>query len=31
VKKEFINDVTPIGSKVFINHGYIARIFCALD
>jgi hypothetical protein len=27
VKKEFINDVTPIESEVFINHGYITRIF----
>jgi hypothetical protein len=31
VKKEFINDVTPIRSEVFINHGYITQIFCALD
>jgi hypothetical protein len=31
VKKEFINDVTPIGSEVFINHGFITQIFCALD
>jgi hypothetical protein len=31
VKKEFINDITPIGSKVFINHGCITRIFYALD
>jgi hypothetical protein len=31
VKKEFVYDVTPIGSEVFINHGYLTRIFCALD
>jgi hypothetical protein len=31
VKKKFIYDFTPIGSEVFINHGYLTRIFCALD
>jgi hypothetical protein len=31
VKKEFIKDVTPIGSEVFINHGYITRIFWRLE
>jgi hypothetical protein len=31
VKKEFIYDVTPIESEVFINHGYLNRIFCVLD
>jgi hypothetical protein len=31
VKKEFIYDFTPIGSEVFINHGYLTQIFCALD
>jgi hypothetical protein len=31
VKKEFINDITPIGSEVFINHGYITQIFCRLE
>jgi hypothetical protein len=31
VKKEFVYNVTPIGSRVFINHGYLTRIFCALD
>jgi hypothetical protein len=29
VKREFI--ITTIGSEVFINHGYITRVFCALD
>jgi hypothetical protein len=31
VKRELMNVITTIGSKVFINHGYITRIFCALD
>jgi hypothetical protein len=31
VKKELMNVITPIRSEVFINHGYITRIFCALD
>jgi hypothetical protein len=31
VKKEFINDVTPIGSEVFINHVYITQIFWRLE
>jgi hypothetical protein len=31
VKKELMNVITTIGSEVFINHGYITRIFCALD
>jgi hypothetical protein len=31
VKRELMDVVTPIGSEVFINHGYITRIFCALD
>jgi hypothetical protein len=31
VKKEFVYDVTPIGSEVSINLGYLTRIFCALD
>jgi hypothetical protein len=31
VKKEFIKDVTPIGSEVFINHGYITQIFWRLE
>jgi hypothetical protein len=31
VKRELMNVITPIGSEVFINHGYITRIFCALD
>jgi hypothetical protein len=31
VKKELMNAIAPIGSEVFINHGYITRIFCALD
>jgi hypothetical protein len=31
VKKEFVYDVTPIGSEVFIKHGYLTRIFCVLD
>jgi hypothetical protein len=31
VKKEFVYDLTPIGSEVFINHGCITQIFYALD
>jgi hypothetical protein len=31
VKKEFVYDVTPIGSEIFINHGCITQIFYALD
>jgi hypothetical protein len=31
VKRELMNIITPIGSEVFINHGYITQIFYALD
>jgi hypothetical protein len=31
VKREIMNIITPIESEIFINHGYITRIFCALD
>jgi hypothetical protein len=31
VKRELMNIINPIGSEVFINHGYITRIFCVLD
>jgi hypothetical protein len=31
VKKELMNVITTIGCEVFRNHGYITRIFCALD
>jgi hypothetical protein len=31
VKRELMNIITPIGSEVFTNHGYITRIFYALD
>jgi hypothetical protein len=31
VKKEFVYDITPIRSEIFINHGCITQIFYALD